>query len=123
MIRRPPRSTLPDTLVPYTPLFRSDAVQDNRDGRRRPDPPGADQRARDRQPRTRPHLPLSALGHDRSDRRMVPMFDRKWRSEEHTSELQSLMRISYAVFCLKKTITIHITIHSNQATLLNTKSN
>src|SRR3546814_3811658 len=74
MIRRPPRSTRTDALFPYTTLFRS-------------------------------------AGATRSDR---PAWPRPWwldagrrrnrpgRSEEHTSELQSLMRISYAVFCLKK---------------------
>src|SRR3546814_3939321 len=72
MIRRPPRSTRTDTLFPYTTLFRS------YDRRRR------------KQPTHREQL----RGHpDRSACR---------RSEEHTSELQSLMRISYAVFCLKK---------------------
>src|SRR3546814_9911286 len=75
MIRRPPRSTRTDTLFPYTTLFRSRAfVRDNEDLR---------WVARDE---------LSALG--------IPAPIR--RSEEHTSELQSLMRISYAVFCLKK---------------------
>src|SRR3546814_6170522 len=79
MIRRPPRSTRTDTLFPYTTLFRSGAG----------DHPGnrADlHRAR--------HVPIDAPLH-----RGV---DRAARSEEQTSELQSLMRISYAVFCLKK---------------------
>src|SRR3546814_3169915 len=75
MIRRPPRSTRTDTLFPYTTLFRSPGRSD-----------------RERQRRTR--------------RRAVRIGDRHSatprRSEEHTSELQSLMRISYAVFCLKK---------------------
>src|SRR3546814_2062336 len=75
MIRRPPRSTRTDTLFPYTTLFRSCAAADRR-LRRRP-PPG------------RP-------GGNRGS------YSRRTRSEEHTSELQSLMRISYAVFCLKK---------------------
>src|SRR3546814_10506744 len=83
MIRRPPRSTRTDTLFPYTTLFRSDHWYDVYGG-------------------------------------MIPSNHRRWctkmlklkpfedfvgdapRSEEHTSELQSLMRISYAVFCLKK---------------------
>src|SRR3546814_4688524 len=84
MIRRPPRSTRTDTLFPYTTLFRSiDAAVDG-DGNGR-------------------HLAygtVAGLGFDLSD-----------RSEEHTSELQSLMRISYAVFCLKKKI---ILLGSNQ---------
>src|SRR3546814_10727448 len=72
MIRRPPRSTSTDTLFPYTTLFRSGCP--TRGGRPpRPAAPGA-----------------------------PPRSPRIHRSEEHTSELQSLMRISYAVFCLKK---------------------
>src|SRR3546814_5212255 len=79
MIRRPPRSTRTDTLFPYTTLFRS--LVDGAFGTGRADPhPGA--------VRHDPQAPRS-----RQERR---------RSEEHTSELQSLMRISYAVFCLKK---------------------
>src|SRR3546814_12579797 len=86
MIRRPPRSTRTDTLFPYTTLFRSTG-------------------------------PPQRLSHDRRNRRLeqggraageiatARIGDRRFvlaRSEEHTSELQSLMRISYAVFCLKK---------------------
>src|SRR3546814_5028998 len=91
MIRRPPRSTRTDTLFPYTTLFRSSAE---------------------------PRLGLGNSAYQRSERDVVedaemrkqqivlkhhsygPFMQR--RSEEHTSELQSLMRISYAVFCLKK---------------------
>src|SRR3546814_4706401 len=88
MIRRPPRSTRTDTLCPYTTLFRS------RDPRRAP--AGAHRRFRPLRPDRRPTAgragdPL------RRDREQPGT-----RSEEHTSELQSLMRISYAVFCLKK---------------------
>src|SRR3546814_2582899 len=72
MIRRPPRSTRTDTLFPYTTLFRSYGGG------------LCSWRAQQRQ--------------YQRDRRKL----RLWRSEEHTSELQSLMRISYAVFCLKK---------------------
>src|SRR3546814_5274951 len=102
MIRRPPRSTRTDTLFPYTTLFRScayrspagwfgDAVHpllQDRPGRRR-------------------RLGM-AVGRDHAAGRRLA------RSEEHTSELQSLMRISYAVFCLKKkkmnlfTLDIHV---------------
>src|SRR3546814_4054556 len=94
MIRRPPRSTRTDTLFPYTTLFRSQA-----DGR--------------------------SVLKDRDFRKIISVFSGQFiltipgadfdgmvflvyckgnrlRSEEHTSELQSLMRISYAVFCLKK---------------------
>src|SRR3546814_4639716 len=85
MIRRPPRSTRTDTLFPYTTLFRS----------ARPPPrsrAGAVGPARARRRRRRPAGGRPPLRHARE-------CD---RSEEHTSELQSLMRISYAVFCLKK---------------------
>src|SRR3546814_9317705 len=82
MIRRPPRSTRTDTLFPYTTLFRSGAGVHL---------PGARRRNRHRgQPERRYREPLHG-----GDGWTV-------RSEEHTSELQSLMRISYAVFCLKK---------------------
>src|SRR3546814_3830989 len=98
MIRRPPRSTRTDTLVPYTTLFRSGGGQADHhaadqagsggdgDGVEigQGDPGGG-----------------QALGDQ-----AVEMLDMgaagDFRSEEHTSELQSLMRISYAVFCLKK---------------------
>src|SRR3546814_4828278 len=89
MIRRPPRSTLTDTLFPYTTLFRS--LRGGRHSAIRP------------WRMARCHLPIPP-GHPaqpaRTRRvRRVQVHD---RSEEHTSELQSLMRISYAVFCLKK---------------------
>src|SRR3546814_7711704 len=87
MIRRPPRSTRTDTLFPYTTLFRSTT------GRARNDTLvvggaaiGQHTASRDA---ARPYR--EAPGNHFGD-----------RSEEHTSELQSLMRISYAVFCLKK---------------------
>src|SRR3546814_9286198 len=84
MIRRPPRSTRTDTLFPYTTLFRS-LQQGLRPALERLQPVRQGLRGGDQQER----LPLHA-------RRAAT------RSEEHTSELQSLMRISYAVFCLKK---------------------
>src|SRR3546814_20637215 len=83
MIRRPPRSTRTDTLFPYTTLFRSDRRFDLQEPRWAQ---GVATRRRGRLPR--------ADGRRRAGQRE--------RSEEHTSELQSLMRISYAVFCLKK---------------------
>src|SRR3546814_2558308 len=86
MIRRPPRSTRTDTLFPYTTLFRSDGQ--SRDVARGP------QDGRSRSVRRRARCRGPARGRNR---REMP-----GRSEEHTSELQSLMRISYAVFCLKK---------------------
>src|SRR3546814_4270830 len=85
MIRRPPRSTRTDTLFPYTTLFRS---------RRRPAGARRADGATYRQAQRR----LLAGRRHAADRRVR----RPLRSEEHTSELQSLMRISYAVFCLKK---------------------
>src|SRR3546814_1414077 len=108
MIRRPPRSTRTDTLFPYTTLFRS----------HRP------VRARLRPGRSRRGQAAAARGaaghpagesqyHAQADHRVVRQPRQRSlqalhgaalrrRSEEHTSELQSLMRISYAVFCLKK---------------------
>src|SRR3546814_19386962 len=90
MIRRPPRSKRTDTLFPYTTLFRSDAA-----GRQ---PRGLDPRRAGRceagagRARTCGGTGVARLHFQ----------GRHGRSEEHTSELQSLMRISYAVFCLKK---------------------
>src|SRR3546814_4255008 len=79
-IRRPPRSTRTDTLFPYTTLFRSkpSCFSDY----------------------------FRIIAHASKPCRTDPISPsaRDWRSEEHTSELQSLMRISYAVFCLKKKI-------------------
>src|SRR3546814_1839672 len=97
MIRRPPRSTLTDTLFPYTTLFRSRWV------------------------RLCPDRQLAAHFHGRGvhcaqlqryrvyAQRLI--YRQTDRSEEHTSELQSLMRISYAVFCLKKKNTQKISQH------------
>src|SRR3546814_9097940 len=103
MIRQPPRSTRTDTLFPYTTLFRSgrpgDAVAKEHEGadgeergaRIEPDQGGGRHSDEDR----------SRL---RQVRAQCPRCrcEQVERSEEHTSELQSLMRISYAVFCLKK---------------------
>src|SRR3546814_14405578 len=82
MIRRPPRSTRTDTLFPYTTLFRSAVATFT-----------ALERAVE--------LRKGIVGHGVDNRGGGAADD---RSEEHTSELQSLMRISYAVFCLKKKI-------------------
>src|SRR3546814_3551324 len=90
MIRRPPRSTRTDTLFPYTTLFRS-----HRDRRRE------GRRHLCRHPRPARHRPVDVL-HGRQQRALRRAPRARARSEEHTSELQSLMRISYAVFCLKK---------------------
>src|SRR3546814_2663492 len=96
MIRRPPRSTRTDTLFPYTTLFRS---SDKRDYLREEQMPictiGEDGE----------HGDISFTNLRGSDHALdfgVISLSAQGRSEEHTSELQSLMRISYAVFCLKK---------------------
>src|SRR3546814_1804006 len=87
MIRRPPRSTRTDTLFPYTTLFRS------RNG----------QVAQAVEPARRPGVGTGRHPVHRRNLQGQGQADlRARRSEEHTSELQSLMRISYAVFCLKK---------------------
>src|SRR3546814_10868942 len=91
MIRRPPRSTRTDTLFPYTTLFRS--IRKNRRAN-----PAASLTGR----RYKERINIrSTVGRTRegSPSRLWITLD---RSEEHTSELQSLMHISYAVFCLKK---------------------
>src|SRR3546814_2683454 len=99
IIRRPPRSTRTDTLFPYTTLFRSWAGSSpGRTPRTRA--PMLVRDARSRVPDVdaqSARLPARAHQHAAA----VGVADRV-RSEEHTSELQSLMRISYAVFCLKK---------------------
>src|SRR3546814_7456552 len=92
MIRRPPRSTRTDTLFPYTTLFRSRLGLPLR---------LAGIRAHPR--RIRPVALADPAAGAQRGRQRDPAGDRRAdRSEEHTSELQSLMRISYAVFCLKK---------------------
>src|SRR3546814_4549712 len=87
MIRRPPRSTRTDTLFPYTTLFRSQSSATRCSARN-----------------VRRGKIGDRLRPPRADRRILCLHrhHRRRRSEEHTSELQSLMRISYAVFCLKK---------------------
>src|SRR3546814_9674777 len=96
MIRRPPRSTRTDTLFPYTTLFRSPRAQ------------GAEQVVRDTAALRDDRHSCTGIGGKRRGRCLIDHHHRQAldeviiRSEEHTSELQSLMRISYAVFCLKK---------------------
>src|SRR3546814_1317513 len=110
MIRRPPRSTRHDTLFPYTTLFRSDEAREVA---------ALLAEARELALRRACHeddalpdrlMPLLWLPED-PDAPHPDALDAgsDWaeRSEEHTSELQSLMRISYAVFCLKKKKTAH----------------
>src|SRR3546814_5095009 len=94
MIRRPPRSTRTDTLFPYTTLFRSPIFKppvDERDGEEF-------------------QIKTSRILHRVES--LDPRPDRRQRSEEHTSELQSLMRSSYAVFCLKKKINSYKAYHN-----------
>src|SRR3546814_10620059 len=103
MIRRPPRSTRTDTLFPYTTLFRSTAWKSTAIANA-----GLTKQSLY-------ELSRGAVGRSTYDRAMesvnavnreaVGLINDVWRSEEHTSELQSLMRISYAVFCLKKKTT------------------
>src|SRR3546814_5327183 len=103
MIRRPPRSTRTDTLLPYTTLFRSDLA----DILRRDAVAGiadldADIIARRHRLGAQRHR-LCRAGRAKPRRSTAePAVRARPRSEEQTSELQSLMRISYAVFCLKK---------------------
>src|SRR3546814_12660136 len=96
MIRRPPRSTRTDTLFPYTTLFRS-------------------LRRASRVPRCSP--PWRRVPNESSISRVTTPF----RSEEHTSELQSLMRISYAVFCLKIKTTNPYTVSSATADIIHSQ--
>src|SRR3546814_4554307 len=101
MIRRPPRSTRTDTLFPYTTLFRSHRVM--RADKHLVSRSAVGGPVLDRLSINGAHLPLF-------QRVLTPILEAPLlfvpadikRSEEHTSELQSLMRISYAVFCLKK---------------------
>src|SRR3546814_3358391 len=111
MIRRPPRSTRTDTLLPYTTLFRSFQRESGA-------PLGRVCRARRDADQGRQQPAGKDFLRAKPDRRCVGKYPRNSRkprsnlygtdrSEEHTSELQSLMRISYAVFCLKKKNKIH----------------
>src|SRR3546814_1809884 len=118
MIRRPPRSTRTDTLFPYTTLFRSCCpTSSSKEGVPHGyHPPGTRREARQhrrrrlRQGRFRAQLPAAEQEGAARQRRQQE------RSEEHTSELQSLMRISYAVFCLKKKNTTYIQHNKNHDT-------
>src|SRR3546814_3694168 len=97
MIRRPPRSTRTDTLFPYTTLFRSLVPANPPALAERGHHSPTDHGASSERTSARTRFPHPAqLPNSNSDRPV------RIRSEEHTSELQSLMRISYAVFCLKK---------------------
>src|SRR3546814_10278953 len=97
MIRRPPRSTRTDTLFPYATLFRS--LDPKEYPRRVLWPDASDMDKMIKEQREEFHR---AFGKIYKEGGWTVAIDEAWRSEEHTSELQSLMRISYAVFCLKK---------------------
>src|SRR3546814_9660948 len=135
MIRRPPRSTRTDTLFPYTTLFRSvlAAARWHVLPDQHPEPVGVVIIARGfdldmlpqhieprlfqkddvalhrllRRRRIKPVGPPALIERAVLEQRLVVEQDRGLRSEEHTSELQSLLSISYAVFCLKKKTQIH----------------
>src|SRR3546814_2726613 len=129
MLRRPPRSTLTDTLCPYTTLFRSQLRRaqpvERRDvagfsptlhaGRfpERGVPRHEHAALVHKDDAARRHVPSNGREQGQPRESAFPLFVRpaaQWlRSEEHTSELQSLMRISYAVFCLKKKKITHTT--------------
>src|SRR3546814_1409461 len=120
MLRRPPRSTLTDTLFPYTTLFRSPGLPGADPGTAAPARAARGGDPQDARPRgvrghacqpvrghrqVRPHHQVLQLsGPGERALRDGAVTDPE-RSEEHTSELQSLMRISSAVFCLKKKTT------------------
>src|SRR3546814_6900418 len=101
MILRPPRSTRTDTLFPYTTLFRSRALTD---AWSRGDVAALEKVINE---------DVDAVPAAREA--IITGRNRVWRSEEHTSELQSLMRISYAVFCLKtkNKHQVHLPIYSS----------
>src|SRR3546814_7928348 len=96
MIRRPPRSTRTDTLFPYTTLFRSTE-------RRSMVMSEEEKKLTAYHEAGHALVGLAMPKHDPLHKVTIIPRGRALRSEEHTSELQSLMRISYAVFCLKKT--------------------
>src|SRR3546814_2828140 len=114
MIRRPPRSTRTDTLFPYTTLFRSGPYWRKRRSKR----DCKDWRGGRVDVNHWPFI-IAAYGLTLAGTAVLCLWSwlsmRRARSEEHTSELQSLMRISYAVFCLKKKNTHiqHITTNNN----------
>src|SRR3546814_4205760 len=93
MIRRPPRSTRTDKLFPYTTLFRSSLKSVSASARST----------------CRSSTPIAASASRSSSRTRAASSSP--RSEEHTSELQSLMRISYAVFCLQNNILNTLTLY------------
>src|SRR3546814_4087980 len=112
MIRRPPRSTRTDTLFPYTTLFRSPSMAGD---------PLSGINPQNLDPAAAADTAAVDTGRNNLDRAASPYLlqhrdNPVHRSEEHTSELQSLMRISYAVFCLKKKKHKHISPNSYTST-------
>src|SRR3546814_8904320 len=137
-MRRPPRSTRTDTLFPYTTLFRSRDVRDKGDRRaeladraretenERREHAGERKRQADRAkgvPAPRAQGPRRALQSPVDPLDRQPHRAHHQRSEEHTSELQSLMRISYAVFCLKKKKTTNTSINPTNYSHTHTNKN
>src|SRR3546814_3938909 len=107
VILRPPRSTRTDTLLPYTTLFRSPFAEQPcwRDRAESIEPGAKDAKDAAAADRALKLIESVKAIVDHINHRLAALFARFLklpRSEEHTSELQSLMRISYAVFCLKK---------------------
>src|SRR3546814_2701307 len=122
MRRRPPRYTRADTLLPYTPLFR--ATRPVLRSATPPIDPGAPLEQPDdpapgkRLPRKHPLAHCRLRSAPRRADAVPATRDAAVRSEEHTSELQSLMRISYAVFCLKKKTTKQTTKQATSNTTI-----
>src|SRR3546814_1668676 len=117
MIRRPPRSPRTDTLCPYTTLFRSlgrGARKGKFDRRERQPVLGLEMMEKRALADTR------LLGHGSGPKARKAARGNDFRSEEHTSELQSLMRISYAVFCLKTKKSTKYTLSSSKQLITNT---
>src|SRR3546814_5706768 len=114
MIRRPPRSTRTDTLFPYTTFFRSSPCGG---APALPAPPSPQSAESWRNPRQHYSWQMSC---SMAVRPFGAVVTGPQRSEEHTSELQSLMRISYAVFCLKKNTDTVIIKKYQSATTTNT---
>src|SRR3546814_2563062 len=117
MIRRPPRSTRTDTLLPYTTLFRSAKQAEERLA----EVQGWEQAQQREELERRQCADSRQLCQDqlasftRQQDELTQRARDVHRSEEHTSELQSLMRISYAVFCLNKKQTNKSTIHQHRS--------
>src|SRR3546814_5467529 len=108
MIRRPPRSTRTDTLFPYTTLFRSKGKADLAQAQARISLIEASAKTENHARMVEAEKQAAALidqarREGEAEKARIVAQAQQDRSEEHTSELQSLMRISYAVFCLQKT--------------------